>query len=135
MVGGFAGRVKPAGRFGAAGRTAKGTLLLSDPWLADVGEKPGVGRATAEIGVAGLAEAEAAVHGEPHLGSVRILLAVILPPADGAQTEGSGSFQRLTSAAGAAKACCDRFHIQMDENCGRGMTRMPEPPGPFRAKR
>jgi hypothetical protein len=62
-----------------------------------------MGRAAVDVVLAGLVQAEGAVHGEADLGGVGVFLAVVFPPADGAQREGAGCLQGSASAAWAAK--------------------------------
>src|ERR1035437_6143859 len=50
-----------------------------------------------------LGQAEGSVHCQPDIGGVAVLLAVILPPADGAQGQCLGCLQRLVSAAWTTK--------------------------------
>ena len=54
-----------------------------------------------EIG-ARLVQAELTVDRQAHLESVPVILAVILPPANGAQLERAGRLERFVSTAGAA---------------------------------
>ncbi len=89
MVSWFAGRVKPAGQVEARKSIAEGTLLLSDLGLTNVREKTGMGRAIQRVVLAGFIQAEGAVHGQPHLGGVAVLLAIVFPPADRAQSQGA----------------------------------------------
>ena len=116
MVCGFAGRVKPAGQFLAPGGIGKGTnvpkralffpgmaLLFSELGLAHVRQKSRMGSAALSIVGTGLGQAEASVHGEPYIGGVAIFLAVIFPPADGAQGQRFWRLQSFISAAWATK--------------------------------
>jgi len=117
MVRGFAGRVKPAEAVWARQSTAKGTLLFSDLGLTDVRKEPGVGGAAMGVMLPGFAQAEGAVHGQADFTGVRVLLAVVLPPADRAQPQGAGRLQRLVPATRAAKtSLCQSPHDCMDEN-------------------
>jgi hypothetical protein len=52
---------------------------------------------------AGFVEAESAVHGEPDIGGVYVFLAVVFPPADGAERQRASRLQCLAPAAWAAK--------------------------------
>ena len=79
------------------------TLLLSDLGLANVREKPGMGGAALSVVGAGFVQAEGAVDGEADIGGVFVLLAIVLPPADGAQRQRARRLQRLISATRAAK--------------------------------
>jgi hypothetical protein len=63
-----------------------------------------MGRAAMNVVFTGFVEAELAVHRQAHIGGVIVLLAVVLPPADRAERQGAGFFQRLISAARAAKS-------------------------------
>ena len=103
MVRGFAGRVKPGEAIQGRKGTAEGTLLLSDLGLANVREKPGMGGAALSVVGAGFVQAEGAVDGEADIGGVFVLLAIVLPPADGAQRQRARRLQRLISATRAAK--------------------------------
>ena len=55
-----------------------------------------------------LAEAEGSIDGQADVRGVFLLLAVVLPPANRAQSKRSRRFQRLISAAWAAKANLQR---------------------------
>ena len=69
-------------------------------------------RAAMGIVLAGLFQAEGAVHGQPHIRGVRVLLPIVLPPANGAQSQCIRRLQRLMAAAGAAKTSLNqRRHI------------------------
>jgi len=61
---------------------AKGTLLLGDLGLTNVREEPGVRCAAMRIVLAGFLQAEGAVHGQPHIRGVRVLLTIVFPPAN-----------------------------------------------------
>ena len=74
-----------------------------------------MGRSTVRIVFASLVEAQLAVDGQADIGSVDVFLAVVLPPANGAQAHRARSFESLRSAAGAAIQSCDGFHGSMDE--------------------
>lgn len=118
MVRGIAGRVKPAVANPQPGSTPKGTLLLGVPWFAHVWKKAGIGGPKPRKVVAGLAQAQRTIDGMPDFAGVGVLLAVILPPANGAKSQGAGRFQRLSSAAWAAKANLNHLHAQMDAEPG-----------------
>jgi hypothetical protein len=62
-----------------------------------------MGRAALGIVGAGLGQAEGSIHRQPDFRGVAVLLAIILPPADGAQDQRLGRFQRLVSATWATK--------------------------------
>jgi len=80
-----------------------------------------VGGAAKRIMLAGLLEAELAVHGEADFGGVLVLLAIVLPPADRAQRQGAGRIQRLVSAARAAKTKLQRYPTVNGRETGRGV--------------
>jgi hypothetical protein len=60
---------------------AKGTLLVGDLWLTNIREKAGVGRSTLGKVLAGLFQAQLAVHREADILGIPVLLPVVLPPA------------------------------------------------------
>ena len=94
---------------------AKGTLLLSVMGLTDVREESRVGCAALGIMFTGFVEAEGAVHGQADFAGIFVFLAVVFPPADGAETQGIWRFQRLRSAARAAKLSLHQsLHIGID---------------------
>jgi hypothetical protein len=62
-----------------------------------------MGRATVSVVFAGFVQAERAVDGEPDLGGVFVLLAVVFPPANGAKPKRSNSLQRLITATRTSK--------------------------------
>jgi len=68
-----------------------------------MGQKSGMRGATLGIVLSRFFQAEAAVHRQPDIGCVAIFLPVILPPADRAQRQRAGRFQRSVPAARAAK--------------------------------
>jgi len=82
-----------------------------------------VGGAAVGKMVAGLIEAEGAVHREADLACVGIFLAVVFPPADGAQRHGVRGFQRFVPAARAAKTSLHQeiLHVTIDGGEGRGV--------------
>lgn len=55
-----------------------------------------------------------AVNGQAHFGRIRILLAVILPPADRTKSHGIGCFQGLIPATWAPKQVPVAFHTKID---------------------
>ena len=57
---------------------------------------------------AGLVEAQLAVDRQTDLSGVGVLLAIVFPPANGAQLQGTGRFEGSVPAAGTAKTECDR---------------------------
>ena len=84
-------------------------LLLRELGLAHVRKESGMGRAAlGEVGT-GLSQAEGSIHRQPDFGGVAILLAIILPPADGTQGQRFGRVQRLVSATWATKTGHQRF--------------------------
>jgi hypothetical protein len=103
MVRGIAGRVKPPSPVSALERTAEGTLLFGDLRLANVLEEAGMSGAELSVVGAGLFQAELAVHREAHFSRIAVFLAVVLPPAHRAQSQGVWGIQRPVAAAGAAK--------------------------------
>jgi len=90
-----------AAAFGPRG-AAKGTLPLRCLGLTDVRKKTRMGRPALGIVLAGFAQAEGAVHRQPDIGGVRVLLPVVFPPAHRAQRHHARSLQRPQSAAWAA---------------------------------
>ena len=62
-----------------------------------------------------LVEAQLSIHGQADFRSVLVLLAVVFPPAYGAQGQGAGCLQRLISATGATKSNLHSFHAALDE--------------------
>lgn len=77
-------------------------LLLSELSFPDVRKKSGMGRATLGKMCAGFGQAESAVHRQPDIRGVFVLLAVVFPPANRAQAKRFGRIQRLKSTARAA---------------------------------
>jgi len=76
-----------------------------------------MGGAAMGVLLPGFAQAEGAVHGQADFTGVRVLLAVVLPPADRAQGERPRRVQRLVPATRAAKtSLCQSSHDCMDEN-------------------
>jgi hypothetical protein len=115
MVRGFAGGVKPQKRLGATKGIAKGTLPFCGLGLTNVREKARMRGAKLVVIGARLVQAELAVHRQSHLEGVLVLLAVILPPADRAQLQGSGRIERPVSAARTTKTGFGGdTHIRMD---------------------
>jgi hypothetical protein len=86
-----------------AGRIAKGTLLFRDLGLTNVRKKAGMGCATLGIVLAGLSKAEVAVHRQMNFAGIPVLLAIVFPPADGAQRQHTRRIQRLRSTAWTTK--------------------------------
>jgi hypothetical protein len=74
-----------------------------------------MGSSITHVVASSFAEAELAVYGEPHVGSVVVFLAVIFPPADRAELQGSGGIEGPVSAARATEADIDLgTHKKMD---------------------
>jgi len=71
-----------------------------------------MGCAALGIEPAGFVEAELAVNGQAHFRGVGVFLAVVLPPADGAQRDSAGRIQRLKSAARTSVAGHQGFHLK-----------------------
>ena len=82
---------------------AKDTLLFGDLGFANVGEKPGMGRAAFRVVRPGFTQAEIAVHGQAYFAGCVVFLAVVLPPADRAQSHRAGGLQRPVPTARTAK--------------------------------
>ena len=111
-------RVCGGGQTGCTGRevfcTVEVTLLLVDLWFPHIGQKPGVGGAALGIVHSGLVEAQFAVYGVADLGGVRVLLAVIFPPADRTQGQSVWRLECPVAAARASKKNRCRPHAEMD---------------------
>ena len=122
MVRGFAGRVKPGQAFRPLKRTVIGTLLLSDIGLTNVTAEAGMGGAALRIMFSRLDQAELAVDGQAHVAGVGVLLAVVFPPANRAQSHRLWGFKSLESAAWAAKSSCDGIHSWVDGKDEAGFT-------------
>lgn len=83
---------------------------------------------------ASLSQAELAVDGKTHIGGVIVFLPIVFPPADRAQLQCIGGFQRPISAARTTIASCDRIrlHVGWTGEHGGVITRAPEiSPWPF----
>jgi hypothetical protein len=115
MVRGFAEGVKPSGQHTPATGIAKGTLLFSGLGLTNVRQKTRMrGAELSEIGPR-LTQAELPVHRQANFRGVLVFLAVILPPANGAQFQSAWRFEGLISTARAAKTNCDgSTHMDVD---------------------
>ena len=93
-------------------------------------------RATLRIVRPGFVQAQLAVHCQPDIRRIAVFLAVIFPPANGAQTHRFWSLQSPVSTAGTAKKGRDRFHALMDEKTQSSDDRnaalrpKPQSPGP-----
>jgi hypothetical protein len=99
MVRGFAGRGQTSGKAKKVVGIGKDTLLFGRLGFANIGQETRMGRAALGIVDSRFFEAELAVDGEAHFGSVIVFLAVIFPPADRAEVECFGYFKSLVSAA------------------------------------
>ena len=104
MVRGFARGVKLVRWRGQAKGIAKGTLLLYGLRPANIRQKTRMRSAKLREVGARLVQAELAVDRQAHVGGVPVILAVILPPANGAQLERAGRMECFISTAGAAIA-------------------------------
>lgn len=102
MVRGIAGRGQTGAPVFVVWRTAEVTLLLSDLRITHVGKEAGMGGTASGIEVACFGETQCAVHGVPHIGGVGIFLAIVFPPANGAQGHGFGHVECFEAAARAA---------------------------------
>jgi len=108
-----------------------GVLLFSNLGLAHVREEAGVGRAAMGKVGARFVQAEGAIHGEANIRCIFILLAIVFPPADRAQRERAGGFQRLVTAARTTKTNLHQcFHMRWTGKRVRKFTRgrRPGPP-------
>jgi len=85
-----------------AGGTVIDTLLFLGPGLTNVREKAGVGGAEAGKVLASLVETQLSIDRKPRRKSIGISLAIVLPPANRAQSHGIGRGERFAAAAGAA---------------------------------
>jgi hypothetical protein len=74
-----------------------------------------MGRAAMREVLAGFIQTEGSVDGEADFGCVVVLLAIVLPPADGAQGQRTGGFQGLIAAAWTSIANLQKF----PRMCGR----------------
>ena len=92
MVRGFAEGVKRWKVPGATKGIAKGTLPFCGFRLTNVRQEAGVRGAELRVVGAGLVEAQLAVDRQTDLGGVGVLLAIVFPPANGAQLQGTGRF-------------------------------------------
>ena len=68
--------------------------------------------------LAGFIQTEGSVDGEADFCCVVVLLAIVLPPADGAQGHGAGGFQGLIAAAWTSIANLQNFPGCVDANEG-----------------
>jgi hypothetical protein len=72
-------------------------------------------RAAVRIVVPGFLQTEGAVDGQAYIRGVFIFLAIVFPPANGAQSERVGHFERLITAARATKSGLNQsFHTNID---------------------
>jgi hypothetical protein len=74
-----------------------------------------VGGANSIVVAARLGKAQLAVDREANLGSVCVFLAVVFPPADGAQAQRVGRLQRFMAATGTSETCYDTLHKRIDD--------------------
>jgi hypothetical protein len=84
--------------------TAEFALLFGSFGLTDVTQKAGMGSAAMSKVLAGFMQAQVAVHGLANLIGVFVFLAVVFPPANGAQRHGARRLKRLEPTTRAAKA-------------------------------
>jgi hypothetical protein len=94
--------------------TGLGTLLLGDLSLSNVRKKAGIGGAAQRKILTGLVQTQLAIHGKADFFSVFVFLAVIFPPANGAQRQGACRFQRLESATWTSKTSLQGYLSKMD---------------------
>ena len=118
MVRGIAGRVKHAAALSVEIK-ATGTLLFVDLRSANIGEESRVGCPATGVVYPGLIQSQRAVDRHARLRRIFVFLAVILPPADRAQSERPGRSQRPASATGAS---VERFHVNLDGLSRSGLT-------------
>jgi hypothetical protein len=69
----------------------------------------------------GFVQAEGSIDGEADLSCIVILLAVVLPPADGAQRQRAGGFQSLISAAWTSIAKLQSSPVGWTRTGGEGL--------------
>jgi hypothetical protein len=122
MVRGFAARVKPAAWIWGVKSIAKGTLLVGDLGLTNVREKAGVGRSTLGKVLAGLFQAQLAVHREPDFRGVFVFLPIVFPPAHWTKRERVHRLQGLVSATWAAITSHHKPLAWIDEAWESGFT-------------
>ena len=75
-----------------------------------------MGGAELRIIMARFGEAKLPVYGEADFVGVRVPLAIVFPPADGAQVHGIWRQQRFEAATGATETDCRTLHERVDEN-------------------
>ena len=80
------------------GWTREDTLLLSDKRFAHVWEEPWVRGSAPEIVLARVVQAQRSVYRVTHIARVSVLLAVVFPPANRAQSEAVWSFDSFKAA-------------------------------------
>ena len=72
-------------------------------------------RSAMDIVLACLRQAKGAIDGQPDIRGVFVFLSIVLPPAHWAQSKRIGRFQRLVTAAGAAKTGLHQsLHMEID---------------------
>lgn len=99
---GVCGSGQTAEGVAARGCIAEGTLPFSGLRLTNVRQKSGMGCTALHEVLAGLVEAELAIDGQPDVLGVVVLLAIVFPPADRAEIQGSGGIECLISTARAS---------------------------------
>jgi len=77
--------------------------------FANIRQKAGMSRAAAGIALARLVQAQISIHCQAYFGGIRVFLAVVLPPADRAQSQRSRRFQRLVPATRTTKTTPQGF--------------------------
>jgi hypothetical protein len=68
-----------------------------------------MGGSDARVVFARFTQAEGAIHGEPHIAGIGVFLPIVLPPADRAQSQRAGVFERSESTTRAAKTSLHGF--------------------------
>ena len=89
------------GSASASRKASPKARYCSAAWASE--RKGGSASAPRQLHIVGarLVQAQLAVHRQADVGGVLVFLAVILPPADGAQPQGAGRVEGFVSAAGA----------------------------------
>jgi hypothetical protein len=95
--------------------TAEVTLLLGDVGFPHIGKKPRVSGAAPYVVRARFVEAQGAIDGVADISGIRIILAIVFPPADGAKCHGRRRLEGPVAAAGTAIEHSRGFHDWMDE--------------------
>ncbi len=101
---------------------AEDTLLFGDLGLTNVRYKARIRGPAARKVLTRLFQAQLPIHGESHLGGVGVFLAIVLPPANGAQSHRRGRIQGSIAAAWTAKSSFTSFHSGVDANPRRRFT-------------